>query len=192
MPFDDKVIWSEGMFIRAQHFQQDGRYLERFVRSRTAALRAYGWGLTELRLNRELLSIGRFAVERAAGVFQDGTPFSLAGGADRITPLQLGENVRNAIVYLTLPISQPGSRESAEADAEAITRYCVEDIEVADANSNEISTAPISIGTLRLRYALESSERAGLLSIGLARILEVRADNTVVLDDSYIPPALDS
>lgn len=192
MPFDDKVIWSEGMFIRAQHFQQDSRYLERFVRSRTAALRAYGWGLTELRLNRELLSIGRFAVERAAGVFQDGTPFSLAGGADQMIPLQLGENVRNAIVYLTLPISQPGSRESAETDAEAITRYCVEDIEVSDANSNEISTASISIGTLRLRYALESSERAGLLSIGLARILEVRADNTVVLDDSYIPPALDS
>ena len=71
MSFDDKVIWSEGMFIRAQHFQQEARHVERQLRARTRALVPYGWGLTELRLNRELLSIGQFAVEpslQGAGV----------------------------------------------------------------------------------------------------------------------------
>jgi type VI secretion system protein ImpJ len=193
MPFDDKVIWSEGMFIRAQHFQQSARSMERMLDGRVRSLRAYGWGLAELKLNRELLSIGRFAVEHATGVFEDGTPFVAPDSADDLVPLQLGENTRDTIIYLTLPITQPGSRESAGAEVDTLTRYTSTDIEVADSNSTE-QAPPVSItvGKLRLRYALESSESAGLLRIGLARILEVRADNTVVLDDSYIPPALDA
>ena len=192
MPFDDKVIWSEGMFIRAQHFQQDGRYFQRMLNGRVRGLRAYGWGLTELRLNRELLSIGRFAVEGATGVFEDGTPFSAPEGADDLPSLQLGENLRNSIIYLTLPITQPGSQETADADVDTQTRFTTRNIDVTDANSSDTAPVPITVGKLRLRYALESSERSGLLSIGLARIVEVRADNTVVLDDGYIPPALDA
>lgn len=192
MPFDDKVVWSEGMFIRAQHFQQEGRHVERLLNGRVRGLRAYGWGLTELVLNRELLSIGRFAVERAVGVFEDGTPFSVPDGAAELQPLQLGDNLRNAVIYLTLPITQPGSRETADDGADMLTRYATRDIEVADANSGESAPVPITVAKLRLGYAPETSERNGLLGIGLARVVEVRADNTVVLDDGYIPPALDS
>lgn len=192
MPFDDRVIWSEGMFIRAQHFQQEARYVERLVRGRAGALRGYPWGLTELKLNRELLAIGRFGVERAAGVFEDGTPFVLPGDADQLVPLDLPQDTRNAIVYLTLPLVQPGGREAAEPHADAMTRYAVSEVEAADSNSSEIGTVPIGVGKMRLRYALETSERSGTVAIGLARVVEVRSDNAVVLDDGYIPPALDS
>jgi type VI secretion system protein ImpJ len=192
MAYDNKVIWSEGMFIRAQHFQQDARHLERLVRLRTKGLRAYGWGLMELRLNRELLSIGRFGVERAAGVFADGTPFVIPDDAFDLQPLQLSENVRNAIVYLSLPVSQPGGREAAEASSETLTRYVTTGIDVPDANSSDIAAAPINIGKFRLRYTLESTDRSGFVNIGLARVVEVRADNSVVLDENYIPPILDT
>ena len=154
MSFDDKVIWSEGMFIRAQHFQQEARHFERQLRARTKALVPYGWGLTELRLNRELLSIGQFAVERAAGVFADGTPFSLPDDSLRLAPLMLNENVRNAVIYLTLPLTEPGGREVADAEAELTTRYTLAEIDVADANSSDLSAAPINVGKLRLRYGL--------------------------------------
>ena len=192
MPFDDKVIWSEGMFIRAQHFQQESRYAERMLRDRTRALRPHAWGLTELRLNRELLTIGRFGVERASGVFPDGTPFSFPGNGAALAPLALNESVRNAVIYLTLPISQPGGRETADASADMLTRYSITEIDVPDANSSDVSGVPINVGKLRLRYALEDSDRSGFVSIGLARIIEVRADNSVVLDESYIPPHLDA
>ena len=39
MSWDNKIIWSEGMFLRTQHFQQQDRYVERLVRNRTAHLR---------------------------------------------------------------------------------------------------------------------------------------------------------
>lgn len=192
MAFDNKVIWTEGMFIRAQHFQQEARHTERLVRSLFGALRPYGWGWTQLRLNRDLLSIGRFALERGAGLFQDGTGFEIPGHADHPAPLPLGESARGQTVYLTLPISQPGGFEAADSGMEALTRYAVEDQEVADANlGGETAGAAIRIGKLRLGYALESAERKGMLSLGIARIAEVRSDGSAVLDETYIPPVLD-
>ena len=53
-----KVVRSEGLFLRPQHFQQNDRYLEYFVEGRCASLRSHAWGLTELTLDRDLLSIG--------------------------------------------------------------------------------------------------------------------------------------
>jgi len=48
----------------------------------------------------------------------------------------------------------------------------------------------LQVARLRLRYMLESEERAGYLTIGLARVIEVGADRRAVLDDHWIPPAL--
>ncbi|HEY0418163.1 MAG TPA: type VI secretion system baseplate subunit TssK, partial [Acetobacteraceae bacterium] len=48
----------------------------------------------------------------------------------------------------------------------------------------------LQVGRLRLRYMLETEDRAGYLCIGLARIIEVAADKRVTLDERWIPPAL--
>ena len=54
MTWSNRVVWLEGMFLRAQHFQQQDRWLEALVRDRTASLRPHGWGLTEAAINRNL------------------------------------------------------------------------------------------------------------------------------------------
>ena len=41
MSWTNRVIWQEGMFLRAQHFQQQDRWLEALVRGRTGMLRPY-------------------------------------------------------------------------------------------------------------------------------------------------------
>src|SRR5699024_889609 len=72
------------------------------------------------------------------------------------------------------------------------TRYVTEEIEVADAGATDGAAAPIAVGKLRVRPALQSSSRGGLLCLGVARIGEVRSDNTIMLDEGYIPPLLDA
>ena len=47
----NKVIWSEGLFLRPQHMQQE-RYFERFVELRAGALRLHAWGFAELELEQ--------------------------------------------------------------------------------------------------------------------------------------------
>ncbi|MDE1896544.1 MAG: type VI secretion system baseplate subunit TssK, partial [Rhodospirillales bacterium] len=44
MSWTNRVIWQEGMFLRSQHFQQQDRWLEAYLRGRVAALRTHGWG----------------------------------------------------------------------------------------------------------------------------------------------------
>ena len=189
MTWTNRVVWQEGMFLRAQHFQQQDRWLEAVLRERVAALRPHGWGLTEFTINRDLLATGQFALANASGVFEDGTPFALPGETDQPVPLDLPETTRNAIVYLVLPMRQAGSVEIA---AEGVNegRYNQRGFEAYDTHSGSPQPAELQVGRLRLRYMLETENRAGYHAIGLARVVEVAADRRVTLDDRWIPPAL--
>jgi type VI secretion system protein ImpJ len=188
MTWTNRVVWQEGMFLRAQHFQQQDRWLEMLVRTRTAALRPHSWGVIEMAVDRDLLSTGRFALSSAVGVFEDGTPFAIPGETDHPAPLDLPDGTRNAIVYLAAPIRQPGAVEITMNGSEG--RYALREFEAYDTHSASPQPAPLLIARLRLRYMLESEERAGYLCIGLARITEVAADRRATLDERWIPPAL--
>jgi type VI secretion system protein ImpJ len=191
MSWENKVVWTEGLFLQPQHLQQHDRYFERLVRVSTAALRPFSWGLTQLDLNADLLTLGKFAMRSAAGVLPDGTPFSMPDDVDHPQPLDIAETARNNIVYLLLPTRQPGGTETAPADQqETVARFAVAEHEAIDSNAGYQGSATVPIGKLRLRYATEGEGRDGHAAIGLARIAEVRADRSIILDEGYIPPLL--
>jgi type VI secretion system protein ImpJ len=192
MSWNNKVIWSEGLFLRPQHFQQSDRYYEKLARSRVVALRPYPWGITEFKINTDMLGLGKVAVDEARGVLEDGTPFSIPDDADHPAPLDVPENTRNSIVYLALPGYQPGALEAAPASAtESVARLAIHEQEISDAIALGRANVAIEVGKLRLRLVLEGADRAGLVCLGLARIAEIRADKQIVLDESFIPPTLD-
>jgi type VI secretion system protein ImpJ len=191
MGWDNKVVWTEGLFLQPQHLQQQERYFERLVRTSTGGLRPFAYGLTQLELDTDLLTLGKFAVRTIAGILPDGTPFSAPGDVDHPRPLDLPETARNNIVYLMLPVRQPGAVESAPREqVETVARFALDEHEAVDTNAGYQTTAMVPIGKLRLRYALEGDAREGHAAIGLARVAEVRADKSVQLDDAYIPPLL--
>jgi type VI secretion system protein ImpJ len=193
MSWDNKVVWSEGMFLKAQHFQQFDRYVEKLVRGRVAGLRPFAWGLTDLQINQSLLGTGKFAVSVCRGVLPDGTPFAIPEDADHPEPLELQETARNCTLYLALAARQPGGVETEQAGQdETVARYAVREFEVNDANAGATGEALLRIGRLRLRLLPESANLAGYVVLGLARVVEVRADRSVALDPSYIPPTLNS
>ncbi|NCY24892.1 MAG: type VI secretion system baseplate subunit TssK [Alphaproteobacteria bacterium] len=192
MAWNDKVVWQEGMFLRAQHYQQQDRYFEHLLQARAAPLVAHPWGVTELAVDRDLLAAGKFALANIAGVLEDGTPFAIPGTADHPRPLDLIEGTRNQIVYLALPVRQPGSPEVSDNDGPegAAARYALRAFEAYDTHSDATLPAELAVGRPRLRYMLESEERAGFSCLGLARIVEVQADRRVVVDDRFIAPCL--
>jgi type VI secretion system protein ImpJ len=194
MSWNNKVVWSEGMFLRPQHFQQFDRYVERLVRGRVEAISPHSWGIAGLAINRELLAVGKFAVTSCHGILEDGTPFSIPDDADHPPPLDLPENTRNCIVYLALPVRQSGSSEVALGgsveDRDTTLRFRAGEAQVPDAIAGNETEAPIQIGKLRFRYLLDTSERAGYVCLGLARIVEIRADKNVVLDERYVAASL--
>ena len=193
MVWHNKVVWQEGMFLRAQHFQQQDRHAAYQLQARAAPLRAHPWGLTELSIDRDLLAAGRFALSAATGVMEDGTSFSIPGGADAPLPLDLPEGTRNAVVYLALALHQDGNPEVTATEAgpeELRARYALRMFDAFDTHSDSTISAGLGVGRLRLRYLLETAETAGYSRLGLTRIVEVQADRRVVLDDRFIPPCL--
>lgn len=187
----NRVVWSEGMFLRAQHFQQADRHLDHLLKARTEHLAPFSWGLAELTVNRELLGTGKFALSSCKGIMPDGTPFSIPDDTDHPPPLELFDTTKNCLIYLTLPVRQPGGAEIGQARGEdAVTRYVPAGYEAEDSNFGSGLAAPLDVARLRLRLAPETQPLAGYEKIAIARVVEVRADRAVILDDQFIAPSL--
>ena len=189
MTWTNRVAWQEGMFLRAQHFQQQDRWVETQLRGSVTALRTHPWGVSSLAIARDLLNAGRFAIESAVGLFEDGTLFAVPGDTDLPPPLDVPETARNVLLYLALPIAQAGVQEVATM-ARDEGRYRARTFEAYDTQSGAPQPAELQVGRLHLRYMLETDDREGYLCLPLARIVEVMPDRRVVLDPRWIAPAL--
>ena len=191
MSDNSKVVWSEGMFLRAQHFQQQDRYVERLVRRRVEGVAPYAWGFRTLALNTNLLGLGKFAIDSCDGVFEDGTPFSVPSDDAHPQPLELPPALTNTVVYLCIPILLRGAPEiDVENQFNASARFMSEEQDVVDAISGSQAVSRVRVARLRLSLMLEHEDRSGYYCLGVARILEVGADRRVQLDTNYIPPCL--
>lgn len=192
MPWRSKVIWSEGLFLRPHHFQQHDRYLEHLLDARCANLKAFGWGMSELTIDRDLLALGKFSVVSCKGILPDGTPFCIPDDAPAPSPLPIPEELHNKKVYLGLSLRRRGSIESdSNNDSKSMARFNLQEIDVDDNVAGHESSATLQVGDLRLRLLLESEERADFACLGLARILESRPDKGVILDEAFLPVCLD-
>lgn len=179
------------MFLRTQHFQQADRWTEHLVHTTFRFLAPYPWGITELKIDQSVLAMGQFSLTRLSGILPDGTTFVAPIDADLPAPLILDGVVPGTIVYLVLPLRRSNRAEFNSAGNEsAHLRLTRSSYEALDTNWGVGLNAPIDVGRLDLRLLKTGSELAGFAHIGLARITEVRADNTIVLDPDYIAPSL--
>jgi len=187
----NRVVWSEGMFLRPQHFQQHDRYFESLLHGLSLGVHAYAWGFASLKLDQGCLAIGKVGLGECRGVFPDGTPFDLPQDDDLPIPLDVPENEKASIVYLALPLRRPDATEvDSEAFPDSMARYRLSERQVRDHNSGADGRYDVEIGALKPRLMCASQERSGYVCLGIARIVEVRADKTVILDKQYIPPAV--
>lgn len=157
------------------------------------ALLAYGWGFAKLELDRDLLAIGKVGLSRATALLPDGTPLELPADDHLPTPVDVGAETKNEIVYLTLPVRASGQQDMSFDDKDGLTRHALREVEIRDETSAQAGdTALLQVAAMRPEFRLESATRDGLVCLGMARISEVRSDKQVVLDDNYIPPMLDA
>lgn len=191
MSAHNRVIWSEGLFLQPQHFQQQERYFERFVEGRCQALLPHSWGLTEIEFERDLLSAGKAALRRIAGVFPDGTPFHLPDDDPLPDPIEIGADVRGQVLYLALPLRRPGEVEVDRPDRpDELVRYRVREEHARNASVGGGDPAAVEVGALRTRLLLASDVSPAYTCIPLARVVECRADRQVVLDEHFMPTVL--
>ncbi|MDH0749422.1 type VI secretion system baseplate subunit TssK [Pseudomonas sp. GD03842] len=192
MSWNNRVVWSEGMFIGTQHFQQHDRYLENLIDARSRPLSAGAWGFSELLLDEGLLSQGKLAITSARGLLPDGTPFNIPHDDLPPAPLHVESGPRDAIVYLALPHKRAGQRDTVdEGEAVGGARFISQVREVRDDNSPFENRAPVAVGARALRLLTDTDGLGEYAAIGVALVSQKSADGALRLDHRYIPPVLD-
>lgn len=187
----NKVVWSEGMFLQPQHFQQHDRYLENTINGRVAGLAMYGWGFVRLKVDEQLLTLGKFALTECSGVFPDGTPFNLPEDDVLPLPIDIASNVQDSIVYLTLPVIRNEAVEfDSDEETEDLARYHSKEFEVKDSYVESDNRKVLHVGHLQTRLAVADEDRSSYVCIGIAKVVECRTDKKIILDDKYIAPTL--
>ncbi len=192
MSWDSKVLWTEGLFLQPHHFQQADRYTESLVAGLARRVAPYTWGMSELEIDQEVLKVGQFAVKSCAGLTQDGTVFRVPGSEDHPPALDVPADLKDCVVYLSVPQRRQGAAEADMTGAElSATRFRPAELEVTDTAGSGKKAAMLTVGKLRLQFALGVDDLSDKLVIAIARIIEVRADQEVILDTSFIPSCLD-
>ncbi|MEL6997504.1 MAG: type VI secretion system baseplate subunit TssK [Paracoccaceae bacterium] len=189
MSWNSKVGWTEGLFLRPQHFQQQDRYHENTLNARVGLVTPYPWGVTSLEIDHDLAQQGKFAVRRAAGIMPDGMPFDIPDQSPLPEPLELSEKIANSVIGLSVPAIAKNSRELDFQDADSGSRYWRSNEPVIDSSAGTRSEEDIDIAHPRFVYEVLDGSKSGSTQIGLARVVEIQ-DKTIVFDNRFLPPAI--
>ncbi len=189
MSWFSKVAWKEGLFLQPQHLQQSDRYVEKLIEARTRVITPYPWGVTEMRLDRDMAQQGKIGLRSVTGIMPDGTPFDAPNTGPLPLPVDVPDKAEGLYVWLTLPDSPPNGREVGLGEDAATTRYRLETETVADSASGMRIEHMLEIAVPRLELAVRKTAKPGYQCLRLARINEVR-DGVISMDDTMPPPAL--
>jgi type VI secretion system protein ImpJ len=152
----NRVIWSEGLFLQPQHFQQQDRYFEQYVETRVRSLVSYAWGFSEIEIERDFLKIGKIGFRRLVGVFPDGTPFRMPDDDPLPAPLDIGPDARDQRLFLAVPLRRAGELESARGPVtDELVRQEVREFQAANVAVAAGEPAMLEVAALRSRLLLE-------------------------------------
>jgi type VI secretion system protein ImpJ len=189
MSWYSKVFWSEGLFLRPHHLQQNDRYIEHLVNRRVGSVTPYPWGFAQLEIDQDLAQQSKFAVRRASGVMPDGTPFDIPADSPIPEAIDVPDGTAGQIAWLVMPLAAPNTREVDESTAESASRYIRSSETFIDSTSSLRIEEEVEIALPRLSFELRKTAKSGYMGLGIARVLEVR-DKNVLFDERFVPPML--
>lgn len=187
----NKVIWSDGLFIKPQHFQQQQRHVDFVINHKIDALNCYHYGLTHLEFNQELLKLGKIGIVSASGTMPDGTFFDIPYQDVTPKPLEIlnTNDIAGNNVYLALPLHSDIVNEINTASNGGIdlSRYNSHMMQIRDLHTTNGDSSIISVAQLSPKLMQGSDDLSAYTSLPICRIKERHADGTLILDDSFIP-----
>lgn len=194
MARNHKIVWSEGMFLSPQHFQQWDRYQDGNLNFRLGSTMPLYWGLTGLEVNQDGLENGAFGLLSCRGILPGGVSVDIPGMDDAPPSRAIEEHfvpsLQTLDVYLAIPTDRPGSANCVleGSDTSGQTRYYREFVQVVDDNTGDNEQEiPVAKKTLKILFADESLDAHDYIKIAE---LERMPTGAVVLKDTYVPTCL--
>ncbi|WP_127959555.1 type VI secretion system baseplate subunit TssK [Serratia microhaemolytica] len=194
MSIKNRVIWHEGLFTRAQHFQQQQKHNDYQLHRRISSLQGYSYGFSSLLINQDLLKLGRIGLSAASGCMPDGTVFDIPHQDYSPKPLDVVKfsdaNSRN--IFLALPVQNDGINEITSERAQSATsvRYRENLQDVFDVHTQGGDSCQLLLAQLTPRLMQGSDDLSAYTTLPLCRIKEKTPDGALVLDDDFIPTCM--
>ncbi|MBU1308102.1 MAG: type VI secretion system baseplate subunit TssK [Gammaproteobacteria bacterium] len=186
-----RIAWTEGLFLRPQHFQQQERYFEYSRQQQLAMQLPYGFGVRRLSIDHQCLKFGQFGLSQLDAVLSDGTVLQLPEVEALPAPVQIDKSCRDQQIYLCLALDKSRGQNISSAEQNQISRFSFAEHTAADNSLSEDATELLQLAKLRLLFKLESEDRGGFICLPVARIKEVSEQGEVQLVKKFIPPLLD-
>ncbi|WP_299490756.1 type VI secretion system baseplate subunit TssK [uncultured Shewanella sp.] len=180
-----KIVWSEGMFISPQHFQQQERYIESYIKNYHHYYHNSDAGIFDIDFDSDLLKIGKFGLRSSSGVFPDGTPFH----TDYEMVIDIPDDAMGKLIYLALPIYRLGVQD-VTFEANSGTRHRSMMQPIFDSSRQDSEAEEVELSILNICLKMEGEDLEDYSVIEIAKIKEVKIDGGVILDQTYIPPCL--
>lgn len=187
----NKVVWSEGLFLRTQHLQQQDRYVEGLVHGAMQASSLQNFGFRFLTLDSTALEAGRIGIETAQGIFPDGTPFSIPETMDAPAAAPVTAKSESGLVSLAIGLAASGKAtiDAAHAEPSGARLHGVM-ATVRDTIRGGADPEDIEVARLAPLIVLPEEDAAGYVSLPIARIDGLKSGGSVALNEGFLPPAL--
>lgn len=177
----NKVVWTEGLLLSPQHFQQQDRHFDYLIKQQVMHHHAYYWGIIDYKIDTELLKMGKISLSSCRAIMNDGTYISAPEHTAAPPIIDIQPGTSNITVYLGMPTRQVDEKKTG-------INHTV--IDIYDNASNNHQQAEIQIEILPIKLLTENDLRTGYLCVKIANIKECRADTGIVLDEDFIPSCI--
>lgn len=188
------VVWTEGLFLTPQVFQQADRYRENLLQFRLKPLSPFFWGLSDLEIDRDGLPNGFFTLYRCSGVLPDGLAVQIPSEDDapesRAVKAFFAPAAESLDVYLAIQTKHPDavSVQLDNGTSNRAARYHMEMTHILDETTegNECDV-PLAQKSFQILFGGESLDDKIWLKIAeLGRT----ATGELTLRDTFVAPVI--
>ncbi len=195
------VHWSEGMFLRPQHFQSADRYLHELIAISDEFDHAYNYGFVSVTISEQALANYQLEITGCQARMRDGTVISFDAqhvdrvdlknglhGPEGLDELLLAHDL--ITVYLAIPKLVEGRRNVGVSGNNSQERYVSFDLQMDDESAGG-NRQELSYRDANIKILLSTDERDGYDCLALCRVRKsTQGDAVPVLDRDYFPPCL--
>lgn len=181
-----RVLWSDGLFLQATHFQQQERHFEHQLNERVRILQPFYKGFQSLEICQSSLNQGVFKIIKASGIFNNGVFFDAPSRCSNPSHLNLLSEHEGMNIYLVLAAPSPNEL-SLNTDPNGSGQYNASTLECRNIFEPEAPLEPIETVTENLQIVAASSPPNGYAFLKLAKVTEVDSSGKVHLNKTYVP-----
>ena len=194
MSRDNRIVWTEGMFLVPHHFQQWDRFNQGEAQFRQEAFNPHAWGVAAVEFDLEALGNERLKLDKIEAILPDGSVVR----APVIDPIPAGRQFREYFssslkrleVFLAVPDERPGVPECRPSGQGGVveSRFHSEAVQVDDLN-NPGKEMELVVGRQNLKLLVSGENLDGYICLKLAEI-ERTTDAKFKIAGDYSPPSL--